>query len=179
MRADAVARRYARAIFELASEHGAVDAIGKALATTATLFDDPHLAQVLTGPIPRAQKHALLRGINDDIGAPPTFRDFLLVLAEHDRLDHVGAIRAVFDALVDRQRGRTRARVRSATTLAPDLVAELTRVFGAITGKEVVPELGVDPELLAGVVVEVDGRTYDGSLRTQLDKLRQRMASDS
>jgi F-type H+-transporting ATPase subunit delta len=85
----------------------------------------------------------------------------------------------VFEALVDRKRGRTRARVRSATPLAPDLVAELTRVFGVITGKEVVPDLTVDPELLAGVIVEVDGRVYDGSLRTQLGKLRQRMAIGS
>lgn len=179
MRADTVARRYARAIFELAEEQGALDTIGKALATVATLVEDPHLAHVLTAPLPREQKHALLRGISQDIGAPPAFRDLLLVLAEHDRLDHIGAIRTVFDALVDRKRGRTRAKVRSATALAPDLLADLTRVFGGITGKEVVPEVSVDPELLAGVIVEVDGRTYDGSLRTQLGKLRQQMASGS
>jgi len=179
MRVDTVARRYGRAIFELADEQGSIDAIGKALATAASLVGDPRLAQVLTGPVPREQKHALLRGISDDIGAPPVFRDLLLVLAEHDRLDHVAAIRTVFDALVDRKRGRTRAKVRSATAFAPDLLADLTRVFGGITGKEVVPELSVDPELLAGVIVEVDGRTYDGSLRTQLGKLRQQMASGS
>jgi len=179
MRADTVARRYARAIFELATEQGAVDAVGRALATTAALFEDRQIARVLTGPIPREQKHALLRGISQDLGAPPAFRDLLLVLAEHDRLDHLAAIRGVFDALVDRTCGRTHARVRSATPLAPDLLAELTRVFGAITGKEVVPDLTVDPELLAGVIVEIDGRVYDGSLRTQLGKLRRQMAIGS
>jgi len=53
-------------------------------------------------------------------------------------------------------------------------------VFGGITGKEIVPELSVDPELLAGVIVEVDGTARTtGSLRTQLGKLRQQMASGS
>ena len=179
MRTDAVARRYGRAIFELASEQGTVDAVGRALATTAGLFEDRQIARVLTGPVPRQQKRALLRGISQDLSAPPAFRDLLFVLADHDRLDHLAAIHAVFDALVDRTRGRTRARVRSATPLAPDLLAELTRVFGVITGKEVVPDLTVDPELLAGVIVEIDGRVYDGSLRTQLGKLRQRMAIGS
>ena len=47
------------------------------------------------------------------------------------------------------------------------------------TGKQVIAETTVDPELLAGAIVEVDGRAYDGSLRTQLAKLRQQMASAS
>ncbi len=179
MRADTVARRYARAIFELANDQGTVDAIAHALASTAGLFADPQIAGVLTGPVPREQKLALLRGISEDIGAPPAFRDLLLVLAEHDRLGHLAAIRAVFDTLVDRKRGRTRAKVCSATALPAEVVSELARVFGAITGKEVIPELTVDAELIAGVIVEIEGRVYDGSLRTQLGKLRQQMASGS
>ena len=113
------------------------------------------------------------------VSGPPAFRDLLLLLAERDRLRHLAAIREVFDALVDKRLGRTRARVTSATPLAPALVAQLTRVFGEITGKQVIAETTVDPQLLAGAVVEVDGRVYDGSLRTQLAKLRQQMASGS
>jgi F-type H+-transporting ATPase subunit delta len=179
MRADAVARRYARAIFQLAEEQGGVDAVANALASTAALLEDARVARVLTGPLPREQKQRLLRSISDNVGAPPAFRDLLLLLSERDRLRHLGAIREVFDALVDRRRGRTRARVRSAAPLTPDLLAELTRVFGALTGKQVLAEVAVDPELLAGAIVEIDGRVYDGSLRTQLAKLRQRMASAS
>jgi F-type H+-transporting ATPase subunit delta len=179
MRANAAARRYARAIFQLAEEQGIVDAVANALASTAALLEDAGVARVLTGPLPREQKQRLLRSISDSIEAPPAFRDLLLLLSERDRLRHLGAIREVFDALVDRRRGQTRARVRSAAPLTPDLLAELTRVFGALTGKQVLAELTVDPEILAGVIVEIDGRVYDGSLRTQLAKLRQQMASGS
>ncbi len=179
MRGDAVARRYARAIFQLADEQGNVEAVAGALASTAALLEDTSVARVLTGPLAREQKQQLLRTISDNVGAPPAFRDLLLLLAERDRLRQLGAIREVFDALVDRRLGRTRAIVRSAAPLAPDMLAELTRVFGQLTGKQVLAEVTVDPELLAGTIVEIDGRVYDGSLRTQLGKLRQHMASGS
>ncbi|TMA83017.1 MAG: ATP synthase F1 subunit delta [Deltaproteobacteria bacterium] len=179
MRADTAARRYARAIFRLAEEQDNVDAVARALAATTTLLEDARLAYVLTGPVPREHKQRLLRTISDDVGAPPTFRDLLLLLAERDRLRQLAAIRTVFEALVDKRRGRTRARVVSAVPLTPELLAQLTRVFGELTGKQVIAETTVDPELLAGAIVEVDGRAYDGSLRTQLAKLRQQMASAS
>jgi F-type H+-transporting ATPase subunit delta len=179
MRADAVARRYARAIFELADEQGILEAVAGALASTATLLEDERVARVLTGPVPREQKHELLQAIGTNLGGPAVFCDLLLLLADRDRIDHLGAIRDVFDALVDRKRGRARAQVRSAAALAPDLVADLARIFGELTGTQVLPEVTVDPALLAGVIVEVGGRVYDGSLRTQLVKLRQQMANGS
>jgi F-type H+-transporting ATPase subunit delta len=179
MRPDTVARRYARALFELADERGLLDPVRAALAETAHTFDDERVERVLTGPVPPETKRALLTAIASDVGAPPVFRDFLLLLSEHDRLQHVSAIRAVFDALVDRHRGVTRATVRSAAALTTEELAEVTRVFGAMTGKQVVAEVAVDPVLLAGVIVEADGRVYDGSLRTQLAKLREQMATGS
>jgi F-type H+-transporting ATPase subunit delta len=177
MKTHAVARRYARALFALAEEQGIVDAVATALATTAELLEDPRVGRVLAGPVARQSKQELLRNIAARSAAPPPLRDLLLLLVERARLSQVSAIRAVFDQLVDRKRGRTRAKVRSAATLADDTLAELTKVFGAVTGKQVLADVQVDPELLAGVIVEVDGRVYDGSLRTQLGKLRRQMAT--
>jgi len=178
MRPDAVARRYARALFRLAEEQGTVDSMEAALAATAELLADPQAARVLMGPIAREHKQELLRDIAASAGAPPPLSNFLQLLGERDRLRHLNAIRVVFDELVDRRCGRTRATVRSAAALPPDALDELTRVFGTLTGKQVIAEVRVDPELLAGAIVEVEGRVYDGSLRTQLGKLRHRMASD-
>jgi F-type H+-transporting ATPase subunit delta len=178
MRPDAVARRYARALFRLAEEQGTVDSTGAALAVTAELVADPQVARVLMGPVARERKRELLRDIATNTGAPLPLSNFLQLLGERDRLRHLNAIRVVFDELVDRRCGRTRATVRSAVVLQPDALAELTRVFGALTGKQVIAEVRVEPELLAGAIVEVEGRVYDGSLRTQLGKLRHQMASD-
>jgi F-type H+-transporting ATPase subunit delta len=179
MRPDAVARRYARALFELAEEQQAVDAVGSALAATVELLADPQAARVLMGPVARERKLELLRDIAANFGAPPPLRDFLQLVEERDRLRRLGAIRVVFDELVDRHRGRTRAKVRSAESLVPDALAELTRAFGTLTGKQVIAEVRVEPELLAGAIVEVEGCVYDGSLRTQLGKLHHQMATGS
>jgi F-type H+-transporting ATPase subunit delta len=179
MRADAVARRYARALFELSEEQGTVDAAGTALAAIASFLDDERVVRVLTGPVPRDQKDHLLRELAANVDAPPALRDLLLLLSERHRLGHLPMIRGVFDHLVDVRHGRTRATVRSATPLPPEMLQEVTRVFGSVTGKQVLAEVTVDPDLLAGLIVEVDGRVYDGSLRTQLAKLRQQMASGS
>jgi F-type H+-transporting ATPase subunit delta len=179
MRADAIARRYARAIFELAHQDGTIDAVASALRAAAELLDDPEAARVLTGPMARARKGVWLSQLAEEAGAPRVLGDFLRLLAARDRLDHLGAIHAVFTALVDRQHGVTRATVRSASALADDVRAEIGRVFGEITGKTVLVDGLVDTELIAGIIVEVDGRVYDGSLRTQLAKLHRQMATDS
>ena len=59
------------------------------------------------------------------------------------------------------------------------MLAEITRTFSAITNKQVVAQVEIVPDLIAGVIVEVEGRVYDGSLRTQLGKLHQQMATGS
>lgn len=179
MRTDAVARRYARALFSLAKGEGSLDAVAIALGTVTDAMIEPDVMRVLTGPVQKDRKRELLTKIADTVNAPGAVQNFLQILAEHGRLDHIEGIRSVFDALLDRERGITRAVIRSATDLSDDIRDEITRAFGAITGRTVLARVDVDPSLIAGVIVEVDGRVYDGSLRTELGKIRQQMATGS
>lgn len=179
MRPDALARRYARALFALAQGQQSLDVVGSALATIASVLGDPSVMRVLMGPMPRERKRELLLKIVEQAGAPGLIRDFFMVLADQGRLKHTAAIKTVFDGMLDDERGVTRAAVRSAAPLSQEMLDEITRAFSAITGKRVMAEVDVVPELIAGVIVEVDGRVYDGSLRTELDKLHQQMASGS
>lgn len=179
MRPDAIARRYARALFSLARAQGSLDAVGASLGTVTDALVEPNVMRVLAGPVQRDRKRALLLKIVEAVNAPPVVRDFLLLLAAHERLSHAEAIRTVFDSLLDRERGVTRALIRSATPLSADILDEITRAFGVITGKTVKAEVAVIPELIAGVIVEVDGKVYDGSLRTELGKLQHQMATGS
>ena len=177
MRAAAVARRYARAIFEIAEQRGLVDAVASALAASSVLVQDDEIARVLRGPAGRDVKQRVLTDIAKAIDAPAEFRDFLLLLVEHDRIRELPQIREVFDRLLDRRRGITRARVRSAAPVAEPVLDEITKVFERVTAKRVIATVEIEPDLIAGVVVEVDGRVYDGSVRTQLEKLHRQMAS--
>ncbi len=179
MRAGALARRYARALFGLAEARQSLEAVGSALATIADALAEPNVMRVLTGPLARDRKRDLLLKIVGATQAPAIVRDFLLFVADQARLKQIPAIRAVFETMLDDKRGVTRATIRTAVPLSPDMLTETTRVFGTITGKEVVARVEVVPDLIAGVIVEVDGKVYDGSLRTQLDKLHQQMATGS
>lgn len=179
MRPDAVARRYARALFALAKAEGSLDTIASALATVTQAITEPTAMRVMTGPLSRDRKRALLGKIAEATNAPATLRDFLLLLADHDRVDHMAAIRAVFDGLLDRERGITRAKIRAATALSQDVLDDVVRTFSSITGRRVVATVEIDPELIAGIIVEVEGRVYDGSLRTELDKMQHQMATGS
>jgi F-type H+-transporting ATPase subunit delta len=179
MRPDAVARRYARALFALAKAEGSLDSVGSALSTAAEALSAPAAMRFLTGPVNKEAKRSLLLKAVETTDAPAALRDFFLLLADHERLSHAAAIQVVFDGLLDQERGITRATIRSATALSQDMLDEITRTFGTITGRQVVAKVEVLPALIAGVIVEVEGRVYDGSLRSELAKLEQHMATGS
>jgi F-type H+-transporting ATPase subunit delta len=179
MRSGAIARRYARALFTLADAQQALEPVGSALATIAEALADPNAMRVLTGPVPRDRKRDLLLKVATSAQAPDMVRDFLLLLSDRDRLKQLSAIRVAFERLVDAKLGIIRATIRSAAELSPEMLAEITRTFSVITKKEVVAQVQIVPDLIAGVIVEVEGRVYDGSLRTQLGKLHQQMATGS
>lgn len=179
MRFGAIARRYARALFAFANAQQALEPVGSALATIADALAEPSAMRVLTGPLARERKRDLLRKIASSTQAPDMVRDFLLLLSDRDRLKQLTAIRVAFERLVDTQHGIIRATIRSAAELTPEMLAEITRTFGAITNKQVVAQVEIVPDLIAGVIVEIEGRVYDGSLRTQLGKMHQQMATGS
>jgi F-type H+-transporting ATPase subunit delta len=179
MRADTVARRYGRALFGLAKSQQALDAVGTSFATIADALADPNVMRILTSPVARERKRAFLTKIVETANAPVTVRDFMLLLADHQRISHAPVIRDVFQSLLDAERGITRATIRSASPLSTEILGEITRTFSTLTGKQVVARVEIVPDLIAGVIVEVEGRVYDGSLRTELDKLQHEMATGS
>jgi F-type H+-transporting ATPase subunit delta len=179
MRPDAISRRYARALFALADGQGVLDQVGAALSVAGAVVAEPLALRVLTGPLPRERKRDLLLKIVEATNAPGLVRDFFLLLAEVGRLKHLPAIRAVFEQLLDARQGVSRATIRSAAAVSSDVLEDVVRVFTGITGKRVVAQVEIVPDLIAGMIVEVEGRVYDGSLRTQLGKLHQQMATGS
>jgi F-type H+-transporting ATPase subunit delta len=102
--------------------------------------------------------------------------NFLRVLAGNDRLDAVADIESAYQRLLERVMGRVRAKVRSAAPLSEEELNALVAVFSRLTRMTVIPTIELDPELLGGVVVEIEGQVYDASLRTQLQRLGKTLA---
>jgi F-type H+-transporting ATPase subunit delta len=171
-----VARRYAKALYELAAEEGAVDAIGQALAALAEAVKGVPAEQLAPGVLDAEARRKLGRALATPVGVDTTLGKFLRVVAERDRVSELPGVYYWYVKRLDEEAGRVRAGITSAVELRPNELQAVLGAFGKLAGREVVPEVVTDPELLGGVVVELEGRVYDGSVRTRLARLAAKMA---
>lgn len=167
-----VARRYAKAIFSLARDEQTLEPIAAELERLAELGRDATLAATITNPLLSAgARSAIARTLADQLQVSTTTRNFLGLLANQQRLDQLPAIFDHYRRLLDTQLAQVRAHISSAVPLSPAQQNEIVATFAGLTGKRVLATVDVDPALLGGVIVEVAGKVYDGSLRTQLGHL--------
>ncbi len=174
MARGAAARRYAKALFELAKEAGQVAQVLDELNSLGGLLEgNPELHDVLFRPLhPAAQRRAVLDGVNERSGASPTVRSFFSLLIDQRRLVDFPAIHEEFERLASEDAGLRRAEVVSASALRDEQLERLRRALSVRTGGEVDVSVRVDPSLLGGVIAKVGDLVFDGSLRTQLRQLR-------
>jgi F-type H+-transporting ATPase subunit delta len=176
---EAVAKSYAKALFELARERNQVDAVAKELAAiTGVLAQQPQLLGFLSRPwVAAAAKRGAATELATRLGLSPLTRDFLGLVVARNRADHVGAIATAYRNLDDQAQGRVRVKLRTAVALSDaerqNLSARLSRL---LQGKKLVMEESVDSSLLGGFVAEVGSMILDGSLDTQLERMRDRLA---
>jgi F-type H+-transporting ATPase subunit delta len=175
---SSLARRYARALFGLARETDEVPAAGEELARAASTFADPTLASVVLNPgIPAAARRAIVARVVERLGLSATVGNLIRLLADRDRLGLLPDVVRAYEGFVDRELGRTRVTIRSAAALTDAQRTELEALARRLTGsREVVVSIAVDPNLLGGVMLDASGTVYDGSVKTQLERLADRMA---
>lgn len=177
MSVSIVGKRYARALLQLATDANAVERIGADLRDFASswaqsrelrsVFENPSFAQ--------STRSTILKELAQSAGMHAHTRDLLLLLADRQRLSHVGEVADAFDAMAEARSGKLRAEVTSASPLPAAYYAELENVLQAATGKNVVLVHKVDPQLVGGVVTKVGDRVFDGSLKSRLTELREEL----
>jgi F-type H+-transporting ATPase subunit delta len=166
------ARRYAKALLGLAKEQRVEETVGIELAQLANGFADPAAAKVLTLPtLPLKTRKDIAEQLVTAMSPQPLLGNFLRVLAENDRFSALGDIQSEYQSLLEQALGRVRARVRSAAPLSEEELQSLVDAFSRLTRKTVIPIVELDSELLGGAVVEIEGRVYDASLKTQLRRM--------
>jgi len=112
------------------------------------------------------------------LGASRTLRNFLCVVLDRRRTRLFPQIQQALDRQLDEHLGLTRADVTSARALPAADQAQLRGVLERLTGRRVEAQYRLDPGLIAGTVVRIGSTIYDGSVRTRLERLRQRLASE-
>lgn len=175
----ALTQRYAEALLDVALEQGVTEAVRIELAAFAALVaESADLRNFLASPaVPRPQKHAVIEKLVERLGASRTLLNFLLVLIEHHRSGLLDEIRVAYHEQLYARLGVADAYVTSARELNEPEKADLARTLERLTGKRVEAHYGIDPELIGGAVVRIGSTIYDGSVREQLNRLRERLAA--
>ena len=171
------ATRYAKALLDVASQHADPGQIEQQLTTFVDTLDaHAELRLALTTPsVPAARKRAIVTAVAERIGMGPHVTKLLGLLADRDRLHLSHELLAVYrERLLDQQRV-VRAEIRSAVPLSPEAMSAIESRLGAVTGMKVAVAAVVDPSLIGGVLAKVDSTVYDGTVKSQLEKLRQQL----
>jgi F-type H+-transporting ATPase subunit delta len=176
---EATAKSYARALFELARERDQIDTIGTELGAAADLLAaQPALRDFLSRPwVSAAAKRGAAGDVATRLGVSPLVRDFIALVAVRNRADHLAAIQTAYRALVDEHRRRVRVKLRTAIRFS-DAERETLgrRLSQVLEGRELVIDESVDPTLLGGFVAEIRSMILDGSLDTQIVRMRDQLA---
>ncbi|MFB6262990.1 MAG: ATP synthase F1 subunit delta [Bradymonadaceae bacterium] len=171
---EAVAERYAEALYELGDEHGAVDAFRDQITGVAEAFEESgELRSTLLNPgIGVDERREVVRGLAEAWELDQMVLNFLLLLLDNDRVRDLPAIAEAFRDRIDEEEGNVRATITSAVPLDRGQKRAVKEVLGDLTGKNVVLTTEVDESLIGGAVARVGGRVYDGSVRSNLERLK-------
>jgi F-type H+-transporting ATPase subunit delta len=175
--ASRVARRYARALIELA-EKGQVEQWGMELERLAAMVQAPELFGRLTSPeLGEEGRLMAIAKIAEKLEVSYPLRSFAVVLARHGRIAEIGGCAEAYRDMADELFGRVRATLTFASEPSDEDVRRVAAGLESIARKKVIPTVKVEQSLLGGVVAELGGKIYDGSLATRLTEAQRKLAS--
>jgi len=172
-----LARRYAKALIDLAQGKGIVAEVGEDLARIAEVFSESDdLTNVFSNPTVSTQvKGEVLKSVLEKSHIQELTLKFLWVLLEKHRILGMGEINQAYMGYADGLANRIRARVVTAIPLDKKEEDGVRTALARMSGKEVVVELEVDDSLLGGMVTYMGGQVYDGSLSNQLHQVKENL----
>lgn len=174
----AIASRYARALVEVVLDQkiDGASAVQQVNSIVQAIRESADLRKIWESPsVPADQKRRLLDAIAAQLEVSRPVRNFYAVLIDHQRIPMAEPIARQFEAELNAQLGFAEAQVTSARDLSEEQKRELEQKVSALIGKKVRARYASDPALLGGVTVQVGSTIYDGSVRGQLQKLREQL----
>jgi F-type H+-transporting ATPase subunit delta len=175
-----IASRYAQALVTATKARNVLaDAADSYAAVVQLVAKNPALTSFLEGPqVPEDEKKELL---NNLFGGriEPVLLNFFQLLVDKNRIEYLSDIGEVFARLAEEERGFARAVVTTAIPLASDLEQALSAKLATLIGSKIILEKKINPAVIGGVSVTVGDQVIDGTVRTQLDQLRNHLLKTS
>ena len=177
MIAGSLARRYARALLDIGKEEGQVRrSLSEVEEFSKILADSAELREAMESTyISRQVKRTALESLLSSTSYLPTTKSFLSLLVEKGRMNVLPAILVELRSMVEEYEGIERALVTAPMELSAPQKDLLRAVLEKRTGKKILLEESIDPFVIGGMIVRVGSTVYDGSVRTQIQQIRQNL----
>lgn len=175
------AKRYAKALFDVALEEKAdLAQIDRDMASVADMFDGNRdlLTMATRSNVPSATRDRMVAALTTKLALGPHVSKLFALLAGKNALEITPEVAAAFHERLLAHQNLVRAEVTSAVPLTQEKTRQLEDSLSKVTGKKVEVSVSVDPELLGGVVTRIGSTVYDGSVRTQLKHMRDRLVEE-
>ncbi len=170
--------QYANALADVALAQGAAAPVIQQLGDfSAAYAGSAELRNVLASPaVAKEEKRKVTEKIAAQLGASKIVRNFLMLVIDHQRAHLLPEMFLTFQEVLRERQGIAEAKVYSASALTEPQQNELTQTLERVTGKKIEAKFKLDASLLGGVLVRVGDTIYDGSLRSRLEGLRERLS---
>ncbi len=165
---------YSEAIFMLAQENSKLEEYSAALTLICESFsEEPLYMQFLASPnIPRGERQSAVRKVFMD-AVPQDVLSLLELLIEHGRICEIHEVAKGFEQLKSIAQSTSVANVTSAVELTATQLEALKVKLQGISGKNVVIESRIDKDIIGGIVVELDGKLIDGSIKRKITEVKE------
>jgi len=175
VRQTILARRYAKALFSLGREQDKYEAYNQALSAIAALYEEsPEVGDALVNPLyPLEARQKIMTKIAELAQADKILTAFLSLLVEKHRAGILPDIAQVMQVMVDSEQGISHGSVVSAVELDAALLEKIQLTLEKITGNRVILETEVDSSIIGGIIAKVGDLVLDGSIKTQLNGLKE------
>lgn len=180
-RSSTVSKRYASALFQLSCQHPGADDIGKSSDILAELKSflnvlnaDSEIRKFFLSPvIAKEDKKSVLGELRK---FSPSVVKFLQVLVDGDRLELLDSIIAEFQRLMEESAGEESVELQIAHNLSNEALEEIKSFLESAWGRKLRLQVNKNPALLGGFLAKSNSRTFDASIRSQLENLKQQIA---
>ena len=176
MNTRASADRYARALLDVVAREANPEQVQQELAAFAELFGSPELNKVLQSPaVPATSKRGIVQALIDRTSPSAPLAKLLLMLADRNRLTLVPQLAKIYEERLMELRQVVRVEVTTAMPMTSGHAAEFEQRLSKATGRQVLMTTAVDPALIGGAVARIGTLVYDGSVASQLARMRERL----
>lgn len=170
-----LAKRYARALFSLGREDGSFDQYGRELGEFTDFYkENKDFQQVVTNPVfAMEDRKRILQAALDKSGFSGLVKNFLNLLLDKNRIGAIEAITGHYKKLTDEASNIAHAEIITARPLKEETLDNVVGSLAGITSREIKPDVKEDPGIIGGLIVKIGDLVLDGSIRAQLEGLKE------